>query len=316
MAVPVPSEALLPVRLRSVTYAAKDALLFELTALNGTLPLAEAGAHIDLHLPSGPRQYSLVTPFCSANSYVVAVKREPNGRGGSLWLHDEVRVGATFQIAPPRNNFALTETAKTTLLLAGGIGITPIFAMFTRLQALGRSVRLHYWSRSAEHALFLDHLEDHPDVILHYSSDVARTSVAAMLATISPETEIYCCGPTRMLDECAANVQHSGRLHVEHFANIPVAPGEDVGAFTVRLARTGRDVTIAPGETILGALLAAGLEVSYSCEEGVCGACETKLLEGTPLHRDAVRKPEDHTRLGTIMICCSLSHSPQLVLDL
>ncbi len=212
------------VRLRSITYAARDALLFELSAVGGALPSVRAGAHLDIHLPAGQqRQYSLVTPLCSAKSYVVAVKREQSGRGGSRWLHDEARVGMDLQVGRPRNNFGLDESAETTLLLAGGIGITPIYAMFVRLQELGRSVRLHYWSRSAEHALFLDHLHGHPDVTLHYASLPGRASAGEVLTTSGPRTAVYCCGPTRMLDECTANAPYESRLHVERFAT-PLPP--------------------------------------------------------------------------------------------
>ncbi len=312
----VPSDMLLPVRLTSIAYAARDALLFEFTTLAGALPPVQAGAHIDLHLPAGQRQYSLVTPLCTTQRYVVAVKREAAGRGGSVWLHDEARVGASFQLGHPRNNCALDEAADATLLLAGGIGITPIYAMFARLQDLGRPVRLHYWSRSAEHALFLYRLRGHPDATLHYPSAAGRTSVAAVLQAAGPRTAIYCCGPARMLDDCTASVPDAAQLHLERFAPAPAAPGGDVGAFIVHLARTGRDVLVAPGETILGALIAEGVDVSYSCEEGVCCACETRLLEGTPLHRDSDRSPEDHARLGTVMICCSRSRAPRLELDL
>ena len=252
------------------------------------------------------------------------MKREAGGRGGSIWLHDKAALGAELVIGPPRNNFELSESSEETLLLAAGIGITPIYAMFERLQELGRSVRLLYWSRSAEHALFRERLECHPDATLNYSTG-KRPSVAEVLQAAPRHAEIYCCGPSRMLDDCITNAPEESRLHIERFC--PVAPivqnlsdpePQDEGAarFTVHLARKKLDIEVAAGETILSTLIAAGIDVTYSCEEGVCGACETKVLEGAPLHRDAVRSPEEHQRRGTCMICCSLSRESRLVLDI
>jgi tetrachlorobenzoquinone reductase len=314
--------ASIAVRLARSVPIARDAQLLEFASLNGPLPQAAPGAHIDVHVPGiGLRQYSLVTPLCSATSYVVAVKREAAGRGGSVWLHDEARVGTEHSIGRPRNNFELDETAEETVLLAAGIGITPIYAMFERLQHLGRPVRLHYWSRSAEHALFRERLEGHPDASLIYSSGGRIVSAGEILRAAPPRAEIYCCGPSRMLEECIARAPRPRHLHVERFANAAKdqgasEPQDNVAGFTVHLARQKRDIEVAAGETILNSLIAAGIDVAYSCEEGVCGACETKVLEGTPLHRDAVRSPEEHQRRSTFMICCSLSRERRLVLDI
>jgi ferredoxin-NADP reductase len=313
--------ATIAVRLASIVPIAKDALLLTLAPKGGVLPPATPGAHIDVHLPGGQlRQYSL----CSATAHVIAVKREATGRGGSIWLHDEARVGTELMIGHPRNNFELDERAEQTVLLAGGIGITPIYAMFERMQQLGRPVRLHYWSRSTEHALFRERLQGHPDATLHYAS-AHRASVAGVLRAAPPGAEIYCCGPSRMLDECIANAPQLSKLHVERFTQATPqgqhqatsAPQTDGAApFTVHLARKNRDVEVAAGATILNTLIAAGIDVPYSCEEGVCGACETRVLQGMPLHRDTVRSPEEHQRRGTVMICCSLSRGSRLVLDI
>ena len=314
--------ASLAVRLERNVPIAKDTRLLELASLQGPLPPATPGAHIDVHLPGGGlRQYSLVTSLCSATRYVIAVKREATGRGGSVWLHDEARVGTELLIGGPRNNFELDETAEDTVLLAGGIGITPIYAMFERLQQLGRPVRLHYWSRSAEHALFRERLERNPDATLIHSSGDRSVSAGDVLRMAPPRAEIYCCGPSRMLEECIATAPRPQHLHVERFAaaakdQCASEQQDGVAGFTVHLARKKRDIEVAAGETILNTLIAAGIDVAYSCEEGVCGACETKVLEGTPLHRDAVRSPEEHQQRKTFMICCSLSRESRLVLDI
>jgi ferredoxin-NADP reductase len=308
----------LAARLQSVRSAAKGIHLFEFAALDGPFPAAAPGAHLDIYLPGEMlRQYSLVTPLCSASSYVVAVKREDAGRGGSIWLHDEASVGAEFRLSQPRNNFALEEDAEDTLLLAGGIGITPIYAMFMRLQELKKRVHLHYWSRSSDHALFIDQLKKHADATLYHSMDAGRATIAAIMATAGPHTEVYCCGPARMLDECRQSVDFAERLHIERFGlSAEDLPDKATMGFTVHLARRKIDVQVAPGETVLGALIQAGIDVPYSCEEGVCGACETKLLSGTALHQDSVRSPEEHDRRKTFMPCCSLSRDNYLVLDI
>lgn len=304
----------IPVRLHGITYAATDALLFEFRALDGSaLPPAAPGAHIDVHLPNGLiRPYSLV----SSSPYIVAVKREPDGRGGSAWLHDHARVGMSFAIGAPRNAFPLKEGAPATLLLAGGIGITPISAMYRRLRDLGRKVELHYWSRSPEHALFRAEFEGAPGVTLHYGDAPVRGNLAAIVAATSPETELYCCGPDRMLTEFAAATTNRApeNLHTERFSAPELAPPS--GGFTVTLARTGIELSIEPGRTILETLIEAGIDIAYSCEQGICGACETKLIDGSPLHRDSFRKPEEHDRLGTVMVCCAGSRSGRLVLQL
>lgn len=304
----------IPVRLHSITYAAIDALQFEFRPSDGTaLPAAGPGAHVDLHLPNGLiRPYSLV----STAPYVIAVKREAEGRGGSAWLHDHARVGMGFEISPPRNAFPLDETASISLLLAGGIGITPIMAMYRRLRDLGRAVTLHYWSRSPAHTLFRDELAGAPGVTLHEGDTAARGNLSAIVAATAPDTELYCCGPDRMLSALAAATvgRAPGHIHSERFSASELTPQDE--GFTIALARTGTDLAVAPGRTILETLIAADIDVSYSCEQGICGACETKLIDGSPLHRDSFRTAEEHDRLGTVMVCCVGSRSARLVLDL
>jgi vanillate O-demethylase ferredoxin subunit len=311
------------VRVMSLRYAGPDTLMVELEAL-GEQPLPDAapGAHIDVRI-SGDlvRQYSLITPLSTPSTYVVAIQRAAQGRGGSKRIHDEIRPGAVLQISPPRNHFALNEHAQKSVLIAGGIGVTPIYSMFARLQALGRDVELHYWCRSPEHVLFRSALEAAPDAHIHYSSAYApdRTTLASVLDPVPHDAEIYCCGPRGMLDEFEriTNDRPDARLHVERFSAAPSLPAEQPAkAFTVILKRSGAQVKVPEGESILAALLRADIDVPYSCEEGGCGACETFVIEGRPLHCDTVRTPQEHDRRGTMMICCSRSDSACLTLDL
>jgi ferredoxin-NADP reductase len=312
-----PPSPLITLRLSAVKPLALDTRLFELTSVGGE-PLAPVapGMHIDLHLSEGlVRQYSLLTPLCTPMSYAIAVKRESAGRGGSRRLHDQIAIGSLLRVGEPRNHFPLDESAGETLLLAGGIGITPVFGMWVRLRELQRKVHLHYWCRSSEHSLFRDRLETHPDATIHYAAP-GRTTLTSVLQRAPSQSEIYCCGPTRMLEEFehATTWRPRQRLHLEHFHNAPNPdPGTD---FTVVLAKSGTEVLVRSGESILNALRDASVEVSYSCEEGVCGACEVRYLAGAPLHRDAVRSAEEHDRLSTVMICCARSRSERLTLDL
>lgn len=315
-----PSETLAPTfRLTAMRYGAQDIVLYEFQPLDGQ-PLAavQAGAHLDIVLPNEQiRSYSLLTPLCDAERYVVAVKRDADGLGGSRWLHDQARVGQTFVLQPPRNHFALADGDAPVLLLAGGIGITPLFSMLADLRSAGRRVHLHYWSRSAEQTLFHNAMERSDDVTLHFSGTAGRKSLADILAAVDPRTEIYCCGPLRMLADLETLSAAHGLEHVrvERFqaASPPATASE---TFTVVLARSGTEVQVCKGETILGALLEAGADVMYSCEQGICGACEVKVVEGDPLHADSVYSAEEHAQRGSMMICCSSSNSARLVLDI
>jgi tetrachlorobenzoquinone reductase len=311
------------VRLSAIADGATDIKLFEFEPADGApFPAAAPGAHVDLHLPNGMvRQYSLLTPRCTANRYVIGVKRQSDGRGGSRCLHEQVKVGDLLSMSAPRNHFALNDAPGLSVLLAGGIGITPIYAMYEHLLALGKPVRLHYWCRSPEHALFLDRLEQQANATIHCSDNKHAGSwldLATVLADLPAHADVYCCGPQKMLDE--ATMRLSGRadigLHVERFHPTVASEPDAVAAFDVSLARRGLTFTVPAGRSILDVLREASIDLAYSCEEGVCGACETKVVAGLPIHRDSVYSAADHERRGTMMICCSGSRSERLVLDL
>jgi ferredoxin-NADP reductase len=313
-----PSDAgLIPVRIAAMRYGAVDIVFLDLEPLEAAaLPDVAPGAHVDLHFGAGlVRQYSVVTPLSHGGRYVVAVKRDASGRGGSRWLHDHARAGQVLRMSPPRANFGLVQADRPALLLAGGIGITPIYSMFEQLETSGRPVELHYWCRSAEHQVFRKELHGRRAVHLHYSTDGVRScGMAQALAAAPADADIYGCGPPRMLDELK-DIAAGREIHLERFAPASLAPsaGED---FTVELARSGGRFRVLKGQTILEVLLQEGVEVVYSCEQGVCGACEVKVLEGRPIHADSVDSPAGHERRKTMMICCSTSASERLVLDI
>jgi ferredoxin-NADP reductase len=306
--------------LTAIVLAARDTHLFTFQEPGGgALPAADPGAHIGLLLPGGlERQYSLVDPGISPRAYVIGVKRDPASRGGSRYMHDELRVGTVVRVLPPRNNFRLVEDAGHVTLVAGGIGITPVYSMLQRLRALGRSWTLHYCCRSRADAAFLAELENLPEVVLFFDDENPGRlpPIDRVVAEAPMGAHLYCCGPAPMLAafETAAAVCPRDHVHVEYFAQKYEAA--TAGGFVVELQRSGLQFSIPPGSTILHVLRGAGVEVPSSCEEGVCGACETKVLSGQPDHRDAILSDQERIESATMMICCSGCKSDRLVLDI
>ena len=313
--------ALLTMRLAAIRYAAAGINLYEFVPLDGAaLPAFTAGAHIDLHLPNGlVRQYSLCNPPHEHHRFVVGVKRDINSRGGSRCVHDDLKAGSVLQVGGPRNNFELKEDAPHSVLIAGGIGVTPIACMVQRLRVLGRPFELHYSVRQREEAAFLDVL---PGDGCHLHVDAehggAPLPVAKIVAAAPAGAHLYCCGPGPMLDAFEAAASLAGRppeqVHVERFS--PVQPAAVAGGFTVKLAKTGGSVYVAPGHSILDTLRAGGIDVQASCEQGICGTCETRVLAGTPDHRDSLLSDEEKAANNVMMVCCSGSKEDILVLDL
>jgi vanillate O-demethylase ferredoxin subunit len=323
---------LLEVRVKSVTYEADGILSYDLRPAGsgaapafsgGDLPAFTAGAHIDLHLPDGlVRSYSLVNPQDERHRYVIAVQREPESRGGSRQVHQRLHPGDLVTIAPPRNNFPLAEDARHSILIAGGIGITPVWCMAQRLEALGRSFELYYCVRRRALAAFLEPVEAmarrRPGGV-HVTFDAEGGSMldlAALMARAAPDVHFYCCGPLAMLDafEAASASRDRDRVHTEYFTTREVPATE--GGFTVVLARSGTSVQVPHGSTIIDALFKAGIDVPHSCLEGVCGTCETRVISGEPDHRDLVLTDAERAAGKTMMICCSGSKGDTLVLDL
>jgi len=320
--VSAPSE--LEVFVRSVSWEAPDIHSWELRPRAGNeLPVFTAGAHVDLHLPNGMlRSYSLVNPQSERHRYVIAVQRDRASRGGSRFLHEQVRTGDTLRISPPRNNFPLVEDALHSVLIAGGIGITPILCMAKRLAALGRSWALHYSARARSAAAFLEALaaleSDRGKVRLHFDDEQGgrMLDLSSIVAAVDDDAHLYCCGPLPMLGAFEATTagRPPERVHVEYFASRE-APAK-AGGFTVVLAKSGIELVVSEGKTILDTVLDAGVEAAHSCMEGVCGTCETRVLEGIPEHRDLVLTKAEQAANRTMMICCSGCKSDRLVLDL
>ncbi len=315
----------LRVRVHSVTWEAEGIFSYEFRDPAGNpLPAFTAGSHIDLNLPTGlVRSYSLVNSQDERHRYIIAVQKDRASRGGSTWVHDKLKTGDIITISAPRNNFVLAEEAPKSLLIAGGIGVTPLWCMMQRLTALGRPVEMIYCVRTRKEAAFreaIDAAGGKPNAKVTFNFDGEpggkMLDIAATVAAQAPDTHLYCCGPLPMLEsfEAATKDLRAERVHVEYFT-AKEAPAAE-GGFTVVLAKTGRSFQIAPGKTILETLLDAGLNVASSCLEGVCGTCETKVLEGIPDHRDVVLTDNERKANKTMMICCSGSKTDKLVLDL
>src|SRR5262245_32062937 len=311
---------LIEVRLNAIRFAARDTNIYELSPADGKLlPAYQPGAHIDLHLPNGLiRQYSLLDAEPDPQRYTIAVKRDPASRGGSRCVHDDLRVGKTLTISAPRNNFALVEAAPHTVLLAGGIGITPIWCMVQRLAKLGRSWKLFYACRSRADTAFLQALEAMSASQFHFDDESGGKflDVASILAGAPRDAHLYCCGPTPMLQafEAATADWPRQQIHVEYFT--PRQELAPTGGFVVELARSGQEFVIPEGKTILQVLLDNGIDVDYSCELGICGACEQRVISGIPEHRDAILSEEEQASNTKVMICCAGCKSERLVLDL
>ncbi len=292
--------------------------VLELRPIAGELPRRTAGAHIDIEVPGiGPRSYSLCNPPAEEDRYVVAVRRELRSRGGSVWLCDSVAVGDRLSIEGPRNHFPLDDSARPALLLAGGIGITPLLAMAYELTALGRPWTLWYSAKSDDQLVLADEFEriagENGVVHTHTTSGGTRLDLAGLIAG-APDAEVFACGPVGMLEDVQeAGAADPSRLHWEYFE--PTEQKATDTGYEVELASTGERVPIPPGKTILDVFIDRGMDVEYSCSEGTCGTCETRVLAGRVDHRDVVLTQRERDAGDVMMICCSGSLDPVLVLD-
>lgn len=285
------------------------------------LPHVAPGSHVELRLPGGlARQYSLCGDPADRGAWRVAVLREPDGRGGSAYIHDVLAEGDELIVSEPRNHFPLVA-ADSYLFIAGGIGITPLLPMIAEVERGGRPWRLAYGGRSRATMAFLDELAGYGDrVSLWPSAQRGRMDLAGLLAAAVPGEAVYCCGPAPLRDEVAKRHADLGlpaeSLHVERFIPEVGAVGGVGGHFEVELASTGQVVSVADGQSVLSVLRESGVDVLSSCEEGTCGTCETAVLAGVPDHRDIVLSPAERAACDLMMVCVSRSKTPRLVLDL
>ena len=310
---------------RAIRLQAQDVLSFELVDPSGSLlPPVQAGAHIDVHLPGGlVRSYSLAGDPMDRSRWVLGVLREAHGQGGSRSMHERVRVAGRLRVSHPKNEFPLHPQAKRSILLAGGIGITPIKAMAHALWHADQPFELHYCARSQSSAAFLKPLTDFlgPDYLhLHFDGgDPAKgLDIAALLARPEPDTHLYYCGPAGFMAACEAASAHwpTGTVHREYFkapAADPAVTAND-GAFTVHLLRSGQTVVVEPDQSIVRAIELTGARVPTSCMSGLCGTCKVNYVDGEVDHRDYILTDDEKSYCLTA--CVSRAKGASISIDL
>jgi len=318
--------ALLRVRVAQKTVEAEGVAGFRLVAADGApLPPFAPGAHIDVALPGGlVRQYSLCNLPAQDAHYEIGVLRDAGSRGGSLAMHDAVHEGAVLDISPPRNHFPLDEGATRSVLLAGGIGVTPLLSMAQRLAALGADFVLHCCSRTAARAPYRRRLEDGTfaeRVVFHHDDGppAQRLDLVSALGGPAPGKHLYVCGPQGFLEAVRAAARalqwSDTSVHFEYFSGAPLPDGGQAG-FDVQLRSSGRVVRVPASLSVVDALAAEGIDIPVSCAQGVCGTCLTRVLEGDIEHNDLYLTPAEQAANDQFLPCCSRARSARLVLDL
>ena len=322
------SVQMIEVRVARRAVEAEGICSFEFVSTSGVpLPPFDAGAHIDVRVPGGLgliRQYSLCNQPGERHRYLIGVLNDPSTRGGSRAMHEHLHEGDTLWIGTPRNKFPLHNSARHSILLAGGIGVTPMLAMAESLAGLGSSFELHYSCRTPARMAFGARLKEGPfsDAVSLYFDDGPqdrRLDLKALLKSPNAGTHMYVCGPAGFIDSslaaAAANGWPSEQVHFESFSARAAVEGKEQ-AFDVTLKRSGRTVHVPADKTVVQALAANGIDVPVSCEQGVCGTCITPVLQGVPDHRDVYFTPAEHAKNDRFTPCCSRSKTSCLVLDL
>lgn len=321
-------QANLSLAVRQIRFEASGINSYELVdPEGGALPPFTAGAHIDIHLPNGiVRQYSLCNSPMERHRYVIAVLRDEKGRGGSKALHDLVRVQDIVTVSQPRNNFKLVPEAKKVLLLAGGIGMTPLKSMAHALEAAGVPFELHYCARNAGCVAFREQLDaawEHGKLHFHFDhGDPAQgLDIKELLSEAAQDTHVFYCGPSGFMQACAQAASHwpAGTVHFEHFKAPEPPPGEAEdatapGSFMVKIASTGAMLEVPADRSITEVLEQAGVQVETSCQAGLCATCKIRYLEGEVDHRDFILSDEEQGQWLTA--CVSRATGGVLVLDL
>lgn len=285
------------------------------------LPAWSAGSHLDLVAGGYRRKYSLCGAGADRTAYQVVIQRDTHGRGGSVYLCDHLKAGERLQVIGPKNVFRLDESAQHHVLIAGGIGITPMIAMADRLKALGKSYALHYAGRTRAHMALLQRVQqDHAGcVTLHVGAEGQRMQLASMLCNVQEGTQVYACGPGRLIDalESLGENWPEGVLHFEHFsaASTALAPEREHG-FVAELKDSNVVVTVPPDQTLLQALQSAGFDVPCDCGEGLCGTCEVAVVAGEVDHRDKVLSKSERLANHRMMACCSRAVGQRIILAL
>ena len=309
----------------TLRFEAQNIISVDLRPMRGQkLVPFQAGSHIDLHLAGNLiRSYSLAKDSQETHRYLLGILKEKSSRGGSVYIHEQLRVGMQLTISEPRNNFPLNEEADHSVLIAGGIGVTPILSMAKRLEALGKSFEIVALGRSRSAFAFADDIAELKCPVHWHFDDTSNGSpnLHELLQTRPPKgnAHYYACGPAAMLDafETACQTLGYANHHIERFAAVEVKAADDARqSFTVELKKSGKTFEITPDTNLHQQLIQRKINVPFSCEEGICGACETQVLEGIPDHRDMVLSSAEQASNRVMMVCVSGCKSERLVLNL
>jgi len=317
-------EELLTVQVRKRQLQGDGVVVLDLIPVGGAkLPAFEAGAHVDIHIAPGlVRQHSLCSDPADSAVYRLGVLRDPASRGGSTSVYDTLLEGAEVQISAPRNLFPLASEARRSILIGGGIGITPMIAMAYALHAKGEDFELHYCGRSRSRSAFLDELQSAAfaeRVHTHFDDEAPaqKLDMDRVLGQAESGVHVYTCGPSGFMDwVIGESVKHGyadDHIHREYFQ---IEVDNSGASFEVVAARSGKTVQVAEGQTILAALADVGIQIEISCEQGICGTCLCDVLEGEPDHRDVYLTDDEKQANDQILICCSRAKSKKLVLDI
>lgn len=316
----------LQVKVTKKTREAEGICAFELSDPKGkALPPFSAGAHIDVHLHDGMvRQYSLCNDPRETHRYLICVQREPASRGGSRAMHEDIKEGQIIEIGAPKNRFAIDPSARRSVLIAGGIGVTPILCMAEHLSGMNASFEMHYYTRTKQRTAFLNRIKKavYANRVTFYFSDrLARPQrdFAHLIGNFETGVHLYVCGPAGLVNTVVETARQRGwpgsNVHKEYFSAEMAKSASDTG-FDIKLASTGKVLHVAKDKSVLDVLSGHGIDIPRSCEQGVCGTCMTRVLYGKPDHRDVYLSDVEHVRNDKFMPCCSRAHSDMLVLDL
>jgi vanillate O-demethylase ferredoxin subunit len=318
------SDQLLKVVVRKREEQGEGVVVLDLSDPTGQpLPAFEAGAHVDIHLKTGlVRQYSLCGDPANAGAYRLGVLRDPASRGGSVAVHELLQEGREIEISLPRNHFPLASDSRRSILIGGGIGITPMVAMAYALNARDSDFELHYCGRSRSRSAFLEELGNAAfasRLNTHFDDEAVeqKLDLPKVLGTPQAGVHVYVCGPAGFMDWVIAQALEAGyaddHVHREYFQVEVDASG---AGFEVVAQRSGKTVQVADGQSIVDALTAVGIKIEVSCEQGVCGTCLCDVIEGEPDHRDVYLTDDEKSANDQILVCCSRAKSKKLVLDI
>lgn len=299
----------------------EDLFTLDLKASGWTFPAWEPGAHIDIEVaPDDLRQYSLTGDSRKTTVWRLGIRQEMDGKGGSVWIHQNAQIGSKLRIGGPRNHFRFEESNEPVIFFAGGIGITPIVPMILAAKASRRPWTLHFVAATRANMPFLDEVLElgAENISLYPRDERDRPDISAILVAASAGVAVYACGPESMMEDVeAAGGEHGDiDVHVERFTPRDFGDERGLDEFEVEFEYSGKTVQIGKDDNILDAARAAGIEVISSCQEGTCGSCETPVMSGTPIHLDSVLSEKERQENKCMMICVSRSLTPKIVLDL